>query len=180
MSVRQIAKPWARALLEVAQADNSVERIRRELTGFAEMIDKAPELERVLTNPAVDESAKKNIVADLGRRRVLSKLTANFLQLLGDKGRLGALREIAEAFGEEADALSGTVRAAAVSTIPLSALHVSRLRAALEQMTGRKVVVENEVDDSLLGGLVVKLEGKVYDGSIKSQLASIRERILRV
>lgn len=180
MAESDAARPYAQALLEVASAQRATSRVRDELAKVAGWISESSEFREFLRSPVIEEDERKAVVRDLCQRALFSKLTTNFLLLLGQKKRLRILEDIISAFGRLADEADGVMRAHAYAPLKLSAVQVSRLRAALEEMTGKKVVVEDAVDDSLMGGLVVKLGGRVYDSSVKTQLAVLKENVLRI
>lgn len=180
MSQSQVAAPYAKALMEVAQAQNSADKVQRELEKVKGLITQSDEFRQFLSSPVLSDTDRRAVVEQVARRQLFSRLTTNFLLLLADRRRLGALEAIVTEFGRLADLARGIVRANVTSPAALSAVQVSRLRAALEDMTGKKVEVESSVDDSLIGGLVVKMEGKVYDNSVKTQLAVLKDNVRRI
>ena len=180
MSDQAVARPYARAMFEVASAQGSVDQVRKDLAAFAGVVRESDELRRVLASPVTSDAARRGVVAEVARKLLMQKLSTNFLLLLADKRRLALLLTIVEQFELEADTAAGVVRAEAVAAVKLSAIQVNKLRTQLESMTGRKVVVTDSVDDSLMGGLVVKLEGRIYDTSVKSQILALRDNVLRI
>lgn len=180
LRMRAIARPYARALFEVTQAQRQTDAVRKELEQVLAAVTGSQDFRRFLASPVVADSDRKAVVGQVARRMMLSKLTTNFLLLLSDKRRLNALEEIVLLFGEEADRADGVVRAEAFAPVKLSAVQVSRLRSALEEMTGRKVVVQDSVDATLMGGLLVRIDGRIYDTTVKSQLAALRQQVLRI
>lgn len=180
LRLRAIARPYARAFFEVTEAQRVTDQVRKELEQVRELVAGSQDFRRFLATPVVTDSDRKAVVAKVAQRAGLSKLTTNFLLLLSDKRRLNALEEIVKLFHAEADRAAGVVRAEAFAPVKLSAVQVSRLRAALEEMTGRTVVVDAAVDASLMGGLLVRINGEVYDTTVKSQLAALRQQVLRI
>jgi F-type H+-transporting ATPase subunit delta len=104
-------------------------------------------------------------------------LLVNFLRLLVDRNRLHHLEGIARVFGDMADARAGRVRAKVVSAFDLQDVAASRLSKSLERATGREVVLDRQVEKSLLGGAVANVGGKVYDGSLQTQLEELRRQL---
>jgi F-type H+-transporting ATPase subunit delta len=98
--------------------------------------------------------------------------------LLLERGRIRALPAIARAYRELGDQHAGRVRATVTSAQPLAAADLERVRQSLEQRTHKKVMVESQVDPSLIGGLVARVGDLVLDGSVRTQLASLREKLL--
>lgn len=182
MSLRMhaIARPYARALFEITESKKSTEAVRKDLESLLGAVQGSSDFRRFLASPVVKDSDRKAVVAAVAQKLGVSKLTANFLQLLADKRRLNVIEEIVELFNREADAAAGVLRAEAFAPVKLSALQVNRLRTALEEMTGRKVVVADAVDPSLMGGLVVRMNGQIFDTTVKSQLDAIKQKVLRI
>jgi len=90
-------------------------------------------------------------------------------------GRLSVLPQISESYGAFADELSGVIRPTLSSGLPLDAGQIEEIRSALAKSTGKKVELKVEVDPSLIGGVVTKIGGKVFDGSVRTQLARIQD-----
>ncbi len=180
IQLRAIARPYARALFEIADAQKSVASIRGDLEKLRELIAKSQDFERFLGSPVVSNEEQTAVIQKIAQRLGLSALVTNFMRLLADKHRLIALDTIIDLFEEEADNSEGIWRAEAYAPVKLSGIQLSRLRAALESMTGQKIVVKDYVDESLIGGLLIKVNGQVYDNTIKTQLDALRQQVLRI
>lgn len=180
LQLRSVARPYARAMFDIAQAQNSLSSTRKELEKVGDLIDASSDFQRFVASPVVTADERRAVVAEIAKRLQLSKTVTNFLSLLADKHRLAALTQIVELFEEEADRAEGIFRAEAYAPVKLSAVQIDRLRAALEEMTGKKIVVKGHVDASLMGGLLVKVNGEVYDNTVKSQLTALRQHVLRI
>lgn len=182
MSLRMhaIARPYARALFEITAAKKSTEAVRKDLGALLELVQGSQDFRRFIASPIVNDRDRKAVVATVASRLGLTALTSNFLQLLADKRRLNVIEEIVELFNREADAAAGILRAEAFAPVKLSALQVNRLRGVLEEMSGSKVVVSDTVDPTLMGGLLVRMNGQVYDTTVKSQLEVLKQQVLRI
>jgi F-type H+-transporting ATPase subunit delta len=101
-----------------------------------------------------------------------------FVLLLLDRRRITALPAIARAYRELEDQHIGRVRAQVVSAQALAAGDLDRVRQSLEKRTGKKVLIEASVDAALIGGVVARVGDLVLDGSVRTQLASLREKLL--
>jgi F-type H+-transporting ATPase subunit delta len=173
----QVSRRYAKALHLIALEDKSVETIEGELVAFDEMVRSSDELQSVLADPTVLPSAKKSIVDSIVAKIGFSQTMQNFIGLLGEKGRLGLFSEIRDWFARFADEQAGRVRATVTSAAPLAKEMEASLTDKLSKMAGgRKVELESKVDPKLLAGLVAEIDGVVYDGSLRTQLQSLRER----
>jgi F-type H+-transporting ATPase subunit delta len=101
-----------------------------------------------------------------------------FALLLLDRGRIALLASLARAYRELADAHAGRVRAVVTSAAPLSPADLERVRRSLERRTKKTVMLEAQVDPSLIGGLVAQVGDLVLDGSVRTQLSTLRDKLL--
>lgn len=180
LQLRSIARPYARAIFQIAESQRSIPATRKELQKVGSLFDNSADFQRFVSSPVVTSDERRNVVQEIAKSASLSKLITNFLLLLADKRRLNALLQIVSLFEEEADRADGVLRAEAYAPVKLSAVQLDRLRTALEEMTGKDIVVVGHVDASLMGGLLVKVDGEVYDSTVKRQLSALRQQVLRI
>ncbi|HBA88915.1 MAG TPA: F0F1 ATP synthase subunit delta [Geobacter sp.] len=175
MSTNAIAKRYAKALVQIGSEAGSVEGFSSELTRFSALLTDSRELSAIFANPAYGIEAKKEILKDLVAKLSITPMISNMLMLLLERGRISVLPLIAESYGAFADELSGVIRPTLSSGLPLEAAQIEEIRSALAKSTGKKVELKVEVDPSLIGGVVTKIGGKVFDGSVRTQLARIQD-----
>lgn len=174
---RGAARRYARALLDVAVQQGDPEAVRRELLEAAALLAAQAELRSALLSPALPGEAKKKLVDAVWGGRA-SKLTARLMVLLAERGRIGLLGAIQESFGALWNAHRGVVAAEAVSAVPLDEAQTRALVETLRGATGKDVELRAATDAALLGGLVVKMAGRTYDGSVRGRLKSLRDRLV--
>lgn len=172
-----IAERYAEALLAIGLERKSHEQLGRELERVADLFRQSAELRELFRNPKFDADARKHVLHDLLQRVMVSPVLRNFLNLLVDRDRIGHLDAIADRFHTLSDERSGRIRAEVVSAQPLGPAEQARLRTTLQRVTGRQVVLQEKLDPSLLGGVVTRIAGRVYDGSVRSQLEAMRNRL---
>jgi len=177
MASTVVARRYARALFEAARDASALEPVARQLGAFAGILEQSPELRSVLSTPALPLDERQQLLRSVLEKGGAHKITVNTLLLLTERGRLNVLEEITEAFREEADRAAGRVRARVASATALSPQQVDAVKAALEQASGKRVVVDASVDPDLIGGVVAHVGGVVYDGSLKSELRRLRHAI---
>lgn len=175
MSTNAVARRYARALMQLASDQGMVERYHEELTAVAGAVGSDPRIGEVLSSPAYGISAKRDLVAKLIESLSLSKTIADFLRLLLDKKRLDLLHWITAEYRSFADEAAGIIRSSVTSALPLSETQVEDIRRALETATGKKVILTVSEDPELIGGVVTRIGDKVFDGSIRTQLAKIQD-----
>jgi F-type H+-transporting ATPase subunit delta len=173
-----LARRYTRALFQLARDAGQEEAIGRQVDEFFAAYS-GSDLQTVLTNPAFDVASRKRVLIQVGNTQQLSVLTIHFLSLLLERDRLGHLPGIVSCYRRLLNEAKGRVEAKVVSVAALDSALAERVRAQLKGMSGKDVVMKQEVDPSLLGGMMVELEGKIYDGSIRTQLEKMKQRIAR-
>jgi len=177
MSTRASAARYARALLDVVSTDGNPEQVDQELAAFADLVTRTPDLQKALTNPAVPVSAKCAILENLLPRLKLSPPLAKLLLLIADRDRLAIVGDLAAAYRERLMELRQIVRAEVITAAPVPPERVTQFQERLAAATGRRVTMTTRVDPTLIGGAVTRVGSIVYDGSVVTQLAKIRERL---
>jgi F-type H+-transporting ATPase subunit delta len=175
LSANAIAKRYAKALVQLGSEEGAVDSYGSELARFSGLLSESAELGAVFANPAYGMGQKTGILKELTAQMALSQMVSNLLMLLLERGRLSVLPLIAESYASFADELSGVIRPLVTSGLPLEPAQVEAIRAALEKSTGKTVQLKLEVDASLIGGVVAKIGDKVFDGSVKTQLARLQD-----
>jgi len=178
MITGSVARRYARALFELALEADRTDKVERDLEGFVAGIHKVPELWRSLTNPGFSRDERREVLDRLLPHFSLETTTSNFLRLLIDKGRVDHLDAISREYRGLNDIHQLRVRAKVRSAMALEDTELTRLTDLLQQVTGRTVLLEHRVDDNLIGGMVTEVGGLVFDGSLRTQLRRIRERLV--
>ncbi len=174
-----VAQRYARALADVALAQRNAGQLKRELAGFANLLEESSELRNFLASPAVGREHKHSVIRKLAERMGLAPATRNFLLVLVDGRRAAMLREIQMAFEAELLARMNAAEAYVTSARELSAAEQASITQALTRRTGRTVRAHYGVDPELIGGAVARVGSTIYDGSVRAQLNRMREHMTR-
>ena len=174
-----IARRYAKALILIGKEDGQAEKYREELESFVGLLDREKTLAQAVTNPLYSTDNRRKVLQVVLEKLELTKVMTSFLLLLFDKGRFQSLRDIKQNYEKLADELKGIVRANLLSAVPLSSEILDQIRTSLSKMTQKDVVLEAELDPSLIGGVVTRIGDLVLDGSIKTQLQNMRESLKR-
>ena len=177
MSISAISKRYARALVGLGAEQQAVEQYGRELVQVSEILASQARLRLLLESPTLPLAKKAAMLAELCRALKLSGGMCNFLGLLLQKDRLKYLGQICSDYRNQADELSGTVRARITAAADLDPAQRETIRRGLEQQSGKRVELQVQVDPALIGGLQASLAGKVFDGSIRTQLKRIADTL---
>src|SRR5262245_37870090 len=164
------------ALFQLAREGGQEEALGVQIEEFFRAYE-GTDLQTVLTNPAFDVAPRKRVLIQVGNTQQLSIFAIHFLLLLLERDRLGHLAGVVSGYRRLLNEAKGRVEAKVVSASALESGLAERVRAQLQRMSGKDVVMTQEVDPGLLGGMTVELAGRVYDGSIRTQLEKMKQRI---
>ncbi len=176
---RKIARRYAKAVLLIGREDGRLDTYREELAGFAGLLEKQTDLGAAITNPIYPTAARKKVLEQVLVRLSLADVMTAFLLLMFDKGRIGLVDAVNEVFQELADEEKGIARADVSTASDLSAEIMDRIREGLSRLTGKQVLVTVRKDPALIGGVVTRIGDLVLDGSVRTQLANLKESLKR-
>lgn len=175
--IRRFARPYARAVIDVAGSPQKANNVRAELARFDQALSTATDLQQLYSNPAIDLETKFKVAQTIASRLGLSELSGKVLEVLIRNHRINDISAVIEALtqyiNEQLDIAVAEVRCAA----KLSESEVSDLRKVLEKKVGKRVEVHVSTDPSLLGGFVAKIGSEVYDASIVGKIHKFRETL---
>jgi F-type H+-transporting ATPase subunit delta len=171
-------KRYARALAGAARSANRLEEVAGELASAAEWL-RDPELGAALASPIIAADARDKLLAELSTSLKLSELTQNFLALLVANQRINEIVGIDRSYRDLVDKELGRVRAELRTARPLPDASTEEIRSGLSKAHGLEVLLNTETDASLVGGLTVEIEGRVYDGSVRTQLVELARALTR-
>ncbi len=172
-----VARSYGRALLGVARREGRLARLAAESQALARGFEAVPEALIFLDNPQVSTEKKLQYLADaLGRR--IDPILDRMLPMLVRRDRVRYLAEIFDYFGELADEEQGIGRAAVETARQLGDDERRRLTETFERYTRHRLSIEWRIDPRLIGGVIFRFGDLMIDGSLKSGLEEIRERLL--
>lgn len=181
-----VARIYAHALYGLADSMGQAESVREELDSLDTLLDAQPDLVAVFDSPLVGADRRADLL-EKSFRGQLSDLVVDTLQVMNRKGRLGIAAALVEAYRQEDDRINGRIQATVTTAVPLSAelrarvesavLTIGRRLASADDLEVRSVELIEEVDESLLGGMVVRGGVRVFDSSVRSEVALVGERL---
>ncbi len=178
MTGTNVARRYAKAILEIGVETSSLPALVEQVTMVAESYAASPELRRALDNPLVALEAKRAILKEVADRAGVTPIVKHTLLLLGDRRRLHALPAIAQLLREMADAKQGILRAEVTTAVRLSDGYYAKLQVELEKMTGQKVAIDRREDPAILAGVIARIGDRVYDGSLRTRLTELGNALL--
>jgi len=170
-----LARPYAKAAFELAQADGALAAWSDMLALSGAMVAE-PELERLLESPQVGNDRVVAVMADAAGER-FDKRFRDYLSVVASNGRLALLPQIGERFRELREAAEKRLSVRVVSAVPLDEAQAARLREALSNRFEREIELHNEIDAGVIGGAVVYAGDQVIDGSLRGRLQKLSSRL---
>ncbi|MEA2101897.1 MAG: ATP synthase F1 subunit delta [Thermodesulfobacteriota bacterium] len=179
MKTDVIAKRYARALYDLGVEEDIQGLLSEDIDKVGGLVQESDQFRDIMESPLYDITLKKGILSDFVKKYDISIYTANLIQILVDKDRFEHVSAICDSYVEILNAASGRVRALVTSAIRLDDEQVKRIADVLSKKMEKQVDVDVAVDADLIGGVVAEVEGMVYDGSLRTQIGKVKERLKR-
>jgi F-type H+-transporting ATPase subunit delta len=171
------AVTYARSLFELAQDGKLADEIGKDLAGIAEVLRTNPTFQAFLRDPGISRVERTRVIDNVLKPKV-NPLVANFLGVLNAHGRLGLLEQIASAYSDLQDEASGKIEVDVTTAQKLSADELEQVRMKVSAALKKDAVIHQYVDESIIGGLVLRVEDKLIDASVRSQLETMKRQLL--
>lgn len=178
MSVTTIANRYARALADVITERGEMKEVVAELNDFSTLLSQHEHLRGVFASPVIPIERKRNVLNELLSRLSLRPTSGNFLQLLLSNLRLHNLDQMMVALSRELDIRTNVVLAEVTTAREINDQEKALLRDKLKTATGKDVRLQFRTDPNLIGGVVTRIGSVIYDGSIKNQLAQMKQKLM--
>lgn len=173
-----LAKRYARALHRLASSAAQRDKFLADIESLANAARVGGgQLLHVLDAAHHPVSKRKAIALRIGERLAIDPTVGKFVDLLVERGRVGGLPQIARQFREIVDREAGRIRASLRSARPLAPEVTERIKAALEQASGKQIILESSVDPELIGGVVAQVGSYTLDRSVKNSLHKLRRSL---
>ncbi len=170
-----IAKRYSRALIESAGSDIDV--VRNDLGLINETIKSSLDLRNVILNPTFNEEKVEDIIVNIFSSKITEK-TLNFLKMLIKARRMDIFEDIAYWYCEFDDELKNKLKVSVTSAVVLSDETKERLKQKLEDKFKKTILLNYTIDESIIGGLIIKANDKIIDGSIKSRYERLKSSLM--
>jgi F-type H+-transporting ATPase subunit delta len=168
------ARRHAQAIFQIATERDELERWQADLKLIAERL-KYPQLTTLLQTPKLHFGEKVRLLQNIAAG--INPLAMNLISLLVAKNRLEIIDSIAAEYERLVDAYQGRGHAEVITAVPLDGGDKERIKARLEALAGKEIVLTTQVDPNLMGGLVVKMGDKLLDGSVYTKLQELRKSL---
>lgn len=179
MADRSLARRYARAFIEIAEESLQSEKLGTELSSVLSTFQQHDDmLLDALSNPVYTKDERSSVLEAVLPKLSVSATVQNTLRLMLRNNRIALLPMVVEEFQTYADQRANRARVVVETAEPLTPQLEAEVRAALEGVTGQTVLIETRVKPELIGGVVARIGGKVYDASVKSRLANLKKTLL--
>jgi F-type H+-transporting ATPase subunit delta len=179
MLAQQVAKKYSHALFHLVREKGLVDQADTQFAEIDKLVTADRNLMQFLLAPHVLESDKVNLVKRIFEGRI-EPLFLNFLFVLIEKHRIGFFHEIVEEFRALVDEAKGVAVAEVTTVVPMTDDAREQLIEKLARKTGKKIELEEKVDPSIIGGMIVKVGDQVIDGSVQYGLSELREELMKI
>jgi F-type H+-transporting ATPase subunit delta len=178
-SHERTARRYAKALNDVAREAGATEAIGRELEQVAAVLAGDAGAHDVLTRPWIKPADRRGVATAIAQKVGAGKLVQDFVGLVAERGRADHLLEIVTAYQTLVDAELGRARAQVRTAVAFTDGEKRELSGKLEHALGKRIILEEQVDATLLGGFIAQVGSLIFDGSLDGQLARMRQRLAR-
>ncbi|VAW39567.1 ATP synthase delta chain [hydrothermal vent metagenome] len=171
-----LARRYAKAIFALGKEHDKIDSYSETLSAIADLYKSGP-VKDALTNPLYPLDARQKVMARIAQIAKADPIMTAFLNLLLEKKRADILPDIAQEMRVMVDHAQNISHGTVISVIEIDGSLRKKIQATLEKITGNKVILETQVDPSIIGGIIAKVGDLVLDGSIKTQLNGLKESI---
>lgn len=177
MAVNEVARVYAGALLEIGKENKVLQQIEEELGALGQLLREDADFRIYCKTPGISKESKKAFIDKVFQGK-FSDIIVNFLKVLVDNGRFTDLDSIHETFLEFLDVESGKIRVTITGSSKLDDALMAKITSALAAKFKKEIIIEEKVDTSILGGVIIRIGDMIIDGSLVKDLNNIRRNLL--
>lgn len=177
--INVIAGRYAEALFQVGEESNSTTKLYEELNAVVEALQSSKELDGAFKSPLVGKAEKKQILEKVFGAHVSANLN-NFLKIMIDKDRMSAINAVKKSYKELLNEKNNVIEGIAITAVAMSQDELKKLEDKLSSKYNKNVTLQNTVDESILGGVLVRLGNEEIDGTVKTRLSNMKNQLSQV
>ncbi len=178
VAMTEKSKEYGTALFSLALEEKTEKEYLEALEGISEVFQENPDYVEFLASPGIPK-AERIAALDAAFTGHYPEYVLSFLKLLCEKGHIRSFYACVSEYKKLLDVKEHISKATVVSAVELTASEKERLQQKLEKMSGRYVELTCSVDESLMGGMIIEMDGKIMDGSLKRRLQEVKEVMSR-
>ncbi|SCI36987.1 MULTISPECIES: F0F1 ATP synthase subunit delta [unclassified Romboutsia] len=177
--INVIASRYAEALFQVGEEEKLTDKLYTELSEIVNLFESNSELFSILKSPVISKNEKISIIENIFENKININVK-NFLKILVEKNRISFVKDIASSYKELLNEKNNVLEGVAITAIQMSKEEIKKLEEKLSQKYNKNVTLENQVDKSILGGVLVRLGNEEIDGTVKTRLNKVKEQLSQV
>lgn len=174
-----VAKRYGEAFFELSKENNSIDELYNDFQGFIESINLEQRFKALLSSPKLNAEEKKDMIKTIYEGKISDTLLG-FMYLLIDKQRINSVENIFNEYKKLVEIERNLVKAQVFTVVKMKENELNKLKNMLEQKFDKKVQLKNIIDESIIGGVMLRIGDKVIDGSLKNRIESLREDLLNL
>ncbi|WP_277656372.1 ATP synthase F1 subunit delta [Seleniivibrio woodruffii] len=173
-----VAARYADALFQEAKAENKLEQVIAQLSAVSAASEQSADFKTLIKSPLIGKAEKQAVVDVLKSKGMIDEFLYKFLKLLVSKNRLSLLELISSEIKAMDRKAKGEAEAVITVATAMDEASKGTLKAVLDKITGKKITITENVDPSILGGVIAQVESSLYDASVRGQLNKIKEQLV--
>lgn len=177
--INVVASRYAEALFQIGEEENSIDLLYSELKAVVDIFDENQEFFNIMKSPVISKKEKIELI-DKVFSKGLNSNSINFLKILIEKDRISFIADIAMSYKERLNEKNNVIEGTVITAIPMKQDEMQELAKELSKKYNKKVNLENIVDKSILGGVLVRLGNEEIDGTVKTRLSKVKEQLSQV
>ncbi|HSQ33640.1 MAG TPA: F0F1 ATP synthase subunit delta [Peptostreptococcaceae bacterium] len=174
-----VANRYAQALFEVGEESGKLDVFDEELKAIVDILIDNKDFYEALKSPLIQKYEKKTLLQNVFSNNVNIEIL-NFLSILVDKDRISMVDKIYEGFKALLNKKNNIIEAVAITAIAMKDEMLEKLRERLSEMTKKTVILKNEVNENVIGGVLIRLGNEEIDGTVKGRLEKLKEELSQV
>lgn len=172
MAGTRAAIRYAKAILDIAKESNNVNNVQNDMLSIKKAVKESNELKDFLLNPTVSGNVKLNALLEVFASA--HKETKNLFQLLLENKRFEILNAIASEYNTLFDELNGIETAIVTTAFPITADLEAKVLAKIKEFSNKNITIQNVVDDSIIGGFILRIGDKQFNASVANKLQALK------
>lgn len=177
--INVVASRYAEALFQIGEDEKITDKLYEELSEITKLFNECKEFYSVLKSPVISKKEKLSLIDNIIEDKVNINLK-NFLKLLIEKNRISFIHDISYSYKELLNEKYNVIEGVVITAIPMNEKEIKELEEKLSQKYNKNVTLENKVDKSILGGVLVRLGNEEIDGTVKNRLDKVKEQLSQV
>ena len=177
--INVVASRYAEALFQIGEEENLVDLLYSELKAVVDIFSINEQFFNIIKSPIISKKEKIELIDKIFSKGLNSN-SINFLKILIEKNRISFIADIAMSYKERLNEKNNIIEGTVITAIPMNQNEINELAKELSKKYNKNVTLENIVDESILGGVLVRLGNEEIDGTVKTRLSKVKEQLSQV